>query len=99
MSKQHLEHSQMFKQIFATYRQNQDLINVGAYAMGSDPKIDESIALYPSLQLLIKQEMNEAINWQQSETKLQQTMQQPFSQVANTSMQPPVTINQMQGTL
>ena len=100
VSKQHLEFSQMFKQIFATYRQNQDLINVGAYAAGSDPKIDEAIALYPSLQLLIKQGMDEAINWQQSETNLQQTMQQPVSQVSNLNMQQsPVTINQMQKNL
>ncbi|PHS27224.1 MAG: flagellum-specific ATP synthase FliI [Methylophaga sp.] len=99
VSKQHLEHAQMFKQIFATYRQNQDLINVGAYAAGSDPKIDEAIALHPSLQLLIKQDMDEAVNWQQSETNLQQTMQQPLSQIATTNIQPPVTINQMQGAI
>jgi flagellum-specific ATP synthase len=95
VTKQHLEHAQMFKQIFATYRQNQDLINVGAYAMGSDPKIDEAIALYPSLQDLIKQGMDQAVDWQQSETNLQHTMQQPISNVTNTNIQtPPVTINQ-----
>ncbi|PCJ33312.1 MAG: flagellum-specific ATP synthase FliI [Gammaproteobacteria bacterium] len=74
---EHLQQALNFKQISSTYRQNQDLINIGAYAMGTDAKIDEAIALYPSLQELVKQGMNEAVNWQQSLSNLLRTMQQP----------------------
>ena len=49
VSAEHLQQAQNFKQVFATYRQNQDLINIGAYAPGTDPGIDEAINLYPSL--------------------------------------------------
>ena len=90
---EHLQHAQNFKRIYSTYRQNQDLINIGAYALGSDPKIDEAIALYPILQKLVQQTMHEAVDWSLSLDKLQSTMQQPAPQ-SNTS---PMTINQGSG--
>ena len=36
----HYSLSMAFKDIFATYRESEDLINIGAYARGSNPKID-----------------------------------------------------------
>ena len=89
---EHLEMAQLFKRIFSTYHQNQDLINVGAYAMGSDLEIDEAIALYPRLQLLIKQSMHQAVNWQQSLAHLKTALQEPIPR-KNTAMSP-MTINQ-----
>lgn len=38
-----------FRQIYAVYQHNRDLIAVGAYQAGSDPRIDEAIALWPSI--------------------------------------------------
>ncbi|MBE0440259.1 MAG: flagellar protein export ATPase FliI [Gammaproteobacteria bacterium] len=73
----HLKQAQHFKQIYSTYRQNQDLISVGAYAMGSDPNIDEAIQLFPTLTNVIQQKMNEAVDWATSVDSLIQTMQQP----------------------
>lgn len=70
----HLQQARQFKQIYSTYRQNQDLISVGAYSRGSDPLIDEAIAMYPTLQQLLRQDMGEAVNWQQSLQRLQQVM-------------------------
>lgn len=93
VSTEHLQLAQNFKQISSVYRQNQDLINIGAYSMGSDVKIDEAITMYPSLQELVQQGMDEAVNWQQSIDGLQQTMQQPVSQAMPMS---PMTINQGQ---
>ncbi|MDH5358594.1 MAG: flagellar protein export ATPase FliI [Gammaproteobacteria bacterium] len=89
----HLEQAQYFKQMYSTYRQNQDLINVGAYAAGSDPKIDDAIAMFPSLQNLIKQSMNQAVDWQQSVDNLTTTMQQPSSQIFG-SLQTPTVLHQ-----
>ncbi len=83
VDEQHLAYAQQFKQIYAKYRQNEDLINVGAYAMGSDPKIDEAIQLHPRLTQLVQQSMNVAVNWQTSINNLTQTMQQPVQPVNN----------------
>ncbi len=69
---EHLQRAQQFKQIYSTYRQNQDLISVGAYSRGSDPLIDEAIAMYPALVQLLRQGMDQAVNWQQSMQRLQQ---------------------------
>jgi flagellum-specific ATP synthase len=85
-----LRYAQQFKHTYSTYRQNQDLISVGAYTPGSDPNIDESIAMYPSLQGLLKQGMNEAVNWQDSVSTLQMIMQQPPT---NVHQQAPMVFN------
>ncbi|VAW83399.1 Flagellum-specific ATP synthase FliI, partial [hydrothermal vent metagenome] len=55
-----------FKQIFALYRQNRDLINVGAYQSGSNPKVDEAIAMYPQLSAFLQQHMHERVAWNES---------------------------------
>jgi len=63
------EHEQVarrFKQIYSTYRQNKDLINVGAYQAGSDPQIDEAIVMYPQLTGFLKQHMREQVTWNDS---------------------------------
>lgn len=75
VSEEHLKQAQQFKQIYSTYKQNQDLISVGAYSKGSDPAIDESIAMFPALRQLLRQGMNEAVNWQQSDQRLKQVLE------------------------
>lgn len=89
---QQLQQAQQFKQLYATYRQNQDLISVGAYSRGSDALIDEAIAIYPALKQLLTQGMDEAVNWQQSAQRLQQVIamrQQLQNQMQQQNSQPP----------
>jgi len=62
----HLQMTQRFKQIYSTYQQSHDLISVGAYTQGSDPKIDESIAMQPALNGFLSQAINEAVSYEQS---------------------------------
>ena len=45
----------MLKETFATYRANQDLISVGAYRSGADPKIDRAIASRETINQFIRQ--------------------------------------------
>ncbi len=44
------------RDLMAAYRENEDLINVGAYSRGSNPKVDKAIAIYDDLMNLLKQE-------------------------------------------
>ncbi len=53
---------QRFRQLFAAYRQNEDLIAVGAYRKGSDPRIDEALALRPAMLDFLRQGMNEPVD-------------------------------------
>ncbi len=55
-----------FKKLYSSYEQNKDLVNVGAYRMGSDPEIDQAIQYYPHLQAFIQQGRGESANYQQS---------------------------------
>ncbi len=59
ISAQQFERVRRFKQLYSRYQRNRDLISVGAYANGSDPVLDEAIALYPKMEGFLQQGMNE----------------------------------------
>jgi len=65
-----------FKQIYSTYQRNRDLISVGAYQQGSDPAIDESMAMLPHMYDFLTQGMNEKVDYQISIQDLNQLMSQ-----------------------
>ena len=50
----------------ATYEEARDLINIGAYKAGSDPKIDASLERYPKLMEFIKQDVNEYVGFEEA---------------------------------
>lgn len=52
-----------FRQIYATYREHRDLIAVGAYQRGSDPRVDEAIALWPAMLDFLRQDRDEALGF------------------------------------
>jgi flagellum-specific ATP synthase len=58
----HLAQVRRFKQIYTAYEQNRDLISVGAYNRGSDPRIDEAIDCHPRLLEFLRQDMNQAVS-------------------------------------
>jgi FliI/YscN family ATPase len=58
-SKEHLNAaSQMFK-LLAAYREAEDLINIGAYAPGSNPLIDMAIKMHPKIMGFLQQRIEE----------------------------------------
>lgn len=58
----HRELVRRFRQIFAAYRQNEDLIAVGAYRKGADPRIDEAVAKHPVFLDFIRQGITEPVS-------------------------------------
>ena len=54
-----VENARLLKETYATYRANQDLINVGAYRMGTDPKIDLAIQSQTTIRDFVRQSLNE----------------------------------------
>ncbi len=67
---QHFRLVQRFKQLYAHYQRNHDLISVGAYVHGSDPLLDEALKLYPQFEHFLKQGMFEAEAYSTSLDKL-----------------------------
>ncbi len=62
----HQKSSRRLRQVLSTYQQNRDLIAVGAYARGSDPRIEEAINYHPKLMHFLQQGMQEAVPYQAS---------------------------------
>jgi flagellum-specific ATP synthase len=54
----HIELADKFKSILATYRESEDLINIGAYVKGSNPKIDYAVKHIEHMRNFIKQDTN-----------------------------------------
>ena len=61
VSSSHFARVRRFKRLVARYERNRDLINVGAYTAGADAVLDEAIALYPTLERFLQQDMLERI--------------------------------------
>ena len=53
---------QVIKEHIATYHANRDLITIGAYQRGSDPRIDAAIAAYPQIMELLRQPIDSTIS-------------------------------------
>lgn len=51
-----------FRQVYATYQENRDLVSVGAYQPGSNPQLDEAIALWPAITEFLRQHQNENVS-------------------------------------
>jgi flagellum-specific ATP synthase len=47
------------REIMATYREAEDLVNIGAYSAGSNPKIDYSLARIEAINSFLRQDINE----------------------------------------
>lgn len=60
-SPEHMELARTFKQFYSLYQQNRDLITIGAYSQGSDPRIDRAIIQKPYLDQFLQQKMREVI--------------------------------------
>lgn len=54
-SKDHFDISMKIKDLMATYREAEDLINIGAYAKGSNAKIDAAIKKIDAINLYLRQ--------------------------------------------
>ena len=66
VSPEHVKMANHIKNMMMTYNEVQDLVNIGAYKPGSDPKIDEAIHLRDPILGMLKQEIGEASTFEQS---------------------------------
>ncbi len=67
----HLLAAIRFKEILATYRNSEDLINIGAYAKGTNPHIDLAISKIDKINSFLKQRTNERSDFEESLSQLQ----------------------------
>ncbi len=72
---------QRFKSLYSLYRQNQDLINVGAYKVGSDARVDEAMAYQPQLIRYLRQDLGEAVGFSESVAELLGLLGEPDREI------------------
>jgi flagellum-specific ATP synthase len=65
------------RQTMATYRKNQDLINIGAYPLGTNAAIDMSIHLHEPMKTFLCQSVEQGFSIPQSWALLEQTLATP----------------------
>ncbi len=66
--------ARQFRQTLSTYQHNRDLIAVGAYQRGSDPRIDNAVTLWPRMQSFLQQDIHERVDFAASLTALQNVL-------------------------
>ena len=60
-SPEHQKQARAVKQAYALYQQNHDLINLGAYQSGADPRLDMAILIRPRLEHFLTQSMKDIV--------------------------------------
>lgn len=67
---EHFDLIRQFKVLFSRYQRARDLIAVGAYSPGSDPVLDQAVALYPRMEGFLQQKSSTSANFSESYTHL-----------------------------
>lgn len=61
VSDEHMEASRRIRQVYSNYQQNKDLISIGAYTKGTDPRIDLAINAEPAINAFLQQGMQQVL--------------------------------------
>lgn len=69
-SPRHQELAVRLRTVLATYRDAEDLVNIGAYVAGSNPEIDRSLRLMPGLRAFVQQGLYERFDFDGLEAQM-----------------------------
>jgi flagellum-specific ATP synthase len=67
---EHFTRALQVRELMAVYKEAEDLINIGAYKMGSNARIDLAIKMEGSIERMLKQPVEEASTFEQTEAML-----------------------------
>jgi len=84
-TREQLDLATRFKQVYSTYQQNRDLITVGAYRRGADPRVDLAVEQWPKILEFLRQDMYEPVGIERSYADLKQLVTQFSAQPATTA--------------
>lgn len=68
----HLAAAANLRRLLAQYAEHEDLISIGAYQRGSNPQVDQAIALMPVIEQFLAQGAREINSWEQTLITLNQ---------------------------
>ena len=67
VSPEHFKSAAHVREMMAVYREAEDLINIGAYKMGTNPRIDLAIKMEGSIEQLLKQSVEEHASFDEAQ--------------------------------
>jgi flagellum-specific ATP synthase len=68
----HLDMARKLVKVLATYREAEDLINIGAYIDGTDPQIDFAKKMIHKINSFLQQDINQSITFEESVVRLKE---------------------------
>lgn len=74
-SSQEYELVSMARDLLAIYRKNEDLVNIGAYTKGTNPRIDQAIDKKEALSTFLRQRVHESATRDQSFSQIAELLQ------------------------
>ena len=77
VAQDHMLAARELRRLYSTYEQNRDLISVGAYRAGADPRIDKAIAKNPAIMNFLQQSMHESVDMSRSLSELSTLLATP----------------------
>ena len=63
---EHIQGARRIRQVYSNYQRNRDLISIGAYSKGTDPRIDLAINAEPAINAFLQQGMQQIIDFEHS---------------------------------
>lgn len=73
-SAEHARLAQKLRETLAVYKEAEDLINIGAYKAGSNPKIDKAVKVIDGVNDFLKQKVEDPTNFTQTVRMMQQIL-------------------------
>ncbi|MFW6284378.1 MAG: FliI/YscN family ATPase, partial [Desulfosalsimonas sp.] len=70
VDKQHAQYSARIREILAVYAEQEDLINIGAYQPGSNPKIDMALKYIEPVNHFLRQDLSEQATMEQTRRQM-----------------------------
>ncbi|GAV22563.1 flagellar protein export ATPase FliI [Carboxydothermus pertinax] len=70
VSGEHWQQALRIRELLDVYRQNEDLILIGAYKPGTNPTLDQAIKLMPTLNAFLRQRQDEGVSFEKTKEEL-----------------------------
>jgi flagellum-specific ATP synthase len=76
VSPEHMQAAQRLKSTYSIYKEAEDMINVGAYVKGKNPKIDYATKMIDKITEYLQQKINEQSNYEEDISRLKNMMEE-----------------------
>jgi len=74
VAREQIQQANRLKEVLATYSEAEDLINIGAYAKGSNPRIDYALTMIDQIRQFQKQDISQETTWENTLAQLEELM-------------------------